>query len=79
MTMPAYSPRLMAGLTAFLAALLLLGCTERQTEVAKDEPGPVPSATQRPGDPEEGYDILVNGGYVTCGIPYAALSRTARP
>ncbi len=33
------------------------------------EIGPVPEYEQRPGDPEKGYDILVNEGYVSCGLP----------
>lgn len=33
------------------------------------EVGPVPPYEQRPGDPFRGYDILVNQGYVSCGIP----------
>lgn len=36
------------------------------------EPGPIPAAEQRTGDPALGYDILINRGYVTCGIPYDA-------
>jgi mono/diheme cytochrome c family protein len=31
--------------------------------------GPVEPSAQRPGDPEAGYDALVNNPYVTCGIP----------
>lgn len=33
--------------------------------------GPVPATTQLPGDPEAGYDTLVNEGYVSCGIPWS--------
>ena len=29
----------------------------------------IPSDTQRAGDPAKGYDYLLNGGYVTCGLP----------
>ena len=29
----------------------------------------VPAEAQRPGDPAKGYDFLINGGYVTCGLP----------
>jgi mono/diheme cytochrome c family protein len=75
------SPRWrLARLAAILAAVALVACTEgRRTEVTKADPGPVPPAAQRPGEPETGYDIVVNGGYLTCGMPYAAWSRTARP
>jgi mono/diheme cytochrome c family protein len=30
---------------------------------------PIPADPQRAGDPTKGYDTLVNGGYITCGIP----------
>src|SRR5205823_4741675 len=26
---------------------------------------------QRAGDPQKGYDALVNDGYVSCGLPYS--------
>ncbi len=29
----------------------------------------VPDEPQRPGDAAKGYDYLINGGYVTCGLP----------
>ncbi|HEX5060873.1 MAG TPA: c-type cytochrome [Kofleriaceae bacterium] len=29
----------------------------------------LPADTQRPGDAAKGYDFLINGGYITCGIP----------
>ena len=29
----------------------------------------VPTDPQRAGDPAKGYDYLVNGGYITCGLP----------
>ncbi len=29
----------------------------------------LPAEQQRAGDPAKGYDFLINGGYVTCGIP----------
>ncbi len=29
----------------------------------------IPGEPQRAGDPAKGYDYLVNGGYITCGIP----------
>ena len=71
------------GLGRGLAAVFLLflsGCTEGpDRNAAKADPGPVPPAQQRPGDPDAGYDTLVNGGHVTCGMPYSAWSRTERP
>jgi mono/diheme cytochrome c family protein len=29
----------------------------------------IPAEEQRQGDPTKGYDYLINGGYVTCGLP----------
>lgn len=69
---------------AIAAAMLLglscmAGCSDNPSpETPKAEPGPVPPAGQREGDPAAGYDTLVNGGYVTCGAPYSAWKR-ARP
>jgi hypothetical protein len=31
----------------------------------------VPAEPQRPGDPRRGYDVLVNGSYIRCGIPWS--------
>lgn len=45
--------------------------------------GPVPIAIdpspQRAGDPQKGYDALVNDGYVGCGIPYSAYAQVFAP
>ncbi len=61
-----------------LLALFVVGCADTQAPpVLKAEPGPVPPAAQRQGDPEIGYDVLVNGSYVTCGRPYSAWVRIA--
>jgi mono/diheme cytochrome c family protein len=57
---------------------LLSACSDRQEDAATvtlAEPGPIPAYEQRSGDPARGYDVLVNGGYITCGIPYAAWRR----
>jgi cytochrome c5 len=37
--------------------------------------GAIPASPQRPGDPRRGYDVIVDGEYLPCGIPaslYAA-------
>ncbi len=39
----------------------------------------IPPSQQRPGDPTAGYDALVNGGYVGCGVPYSAWSQVMGP
>jgi cytochrome c5 len=60
---------------ALIAALVFaVGCG---TEPAGDDDGgslvfpypEIPAEPQRPGDPAKGYDYLINGGYVTCGLP----------
>src|SRR5690242_4515109 len=35
----------------------------------------VPADPQRTGDPAKGYDYLINGGYITCGIPKSLYDR----
>src|SRR5580693_4810287 len=42
--------------------------TPTAPEVAFTYPS-IPADPQRAGDPATGYDTLVNGGYVSCGIP----------
>ena len=65
-----------AALLGFVAA----GCTDSDHPlVVKAEPGAVPPSVQRTGDPQAGYEVLVNGGYMSCGMPYSAWVRTARP
>ncbi|XXF81166.1 c-type cytochrome [Myxococcaceae bacterium GXIMD 01537] len=31
----------------------------------------IPASPQRKGDPKVGYDVLVNEGYVSCGVPWS--------
>ena len=51
---------------------LLVGCG---TESSGSDPTidwpyePLEAEPQRAGDPAKGYDYLINGGYVTCGLP----------
>jgi mono/diheme cytochrome c family protein len=60
------------------AAGLFAACGRpAETPVVLGEPGTLPAATQRRGDPALGYEILVNRGYVTCGLPYDAYARVA--
>ncbi|MBK1645460.1 hypothetical protein CKO25_12550 [Thiocapsa imhoffii] len=62
----------------FLIAVLISGCepgVSEQNGVFKAEVGRVPAADQRPGDPEQGYDALLNRAVVTCGLPYSAYAR----
>lgn len=39
--------------------------------------GIVSAVEQRAGDPERGYDALINAPYVSCGIPFDAYARIA--
>jgi cytochrome c5 len=63
------------GYTLVSLAVLALGCGTEPTQMGDDDGGlvfpypEVPAEQQRPGDPAKGYDFLINGGYVTCGIP----------
>lgn len=41
--------------------------------------GFVPATIQRNGNPQAGYDALINQPYITCGIPFSAYRRTANP
>src|SRR5262249_20838779 len=39
------------------------------------QPVAIAADPQRPGDPQKGYDALVNQGYVGCGVPYTAYAQ----
>lgn len=39
--------------------------------------GPVAASPQRAGDPQAGYQALLNNAYVSCGIPYSAYRQAA--
>lgn len=70
-----YVTVVMTSLTLWLA-----GCTETTTApVAKADPGPVPAVAQRAGDAQVGYRVVVDDTSATCGIPYSAWTRAARP
>lgn len=65
---------------AVTAAIVLfaISCSNGPDQtVLKGEVGPVDSARQRPGDPEAGYEYLVEGRYMSCGMPYTAWRRVA--
>ncbi len=66
-------------LLACASVLAACGSEEPEAEASKSPVGPVPAAEQRPGDPQAGYEALVNNAYVTCGIPYAAYREFAEP
>lgn len=66
-----------AGLIGLVLTLTLLtaGCDQRDM-VNKAEPGEIPPSAQRPGDPDQGYDVLLNRAVVTCGLPLRAYQAT---
>ena len=66
--------RVLPSATVLLLVLPWVAACGRGTDipVIVAEPGPVPAHVQREGDPARGYDILVNRGYVSCGVPYDA-------
>ena len=67
---------------ASIAAVLLIaafgGCADPDdSPVPKAEPGPLLPHPQRPGDPAIGKSIVVDGDYVSCGIPYRAWEKAS--
>ncbi len=65
-----------AQLVAATLILALAGCSERAPEVVIAEPGKIPSAKQRQGDPVAGRLALLNRAVVTCGLPYSAYAAS---
>lgn len=64
-------------LAGLLVALLAVACGRApEAPVSPGEPGPLPVATQRDGDPALGYEILLNRGYVSCGVPSEAYAAS---
>jgi len=60
--------------------LILIGCDSGGRSAVgggKAEVGKIPDYPQRPGDPQRGYDTLINRALVTCGLPYSAYARSA--
>jgi cytochrome c2 len=54
-----------------LSFLVLSGALFAFMNKQSDDPVPIPPSKQRlGGDPQKGYDYLVNGDYVRSGIPY---------
>ena len=63
--------------TALLLILAACG-TEPQLPDVSGYPA-LPADMQRAGDPAKGYDYLVNGGYITCGIPKTLYDQVFAP
>jgi hypothetical protein len=72
--------RPVAAALLLLGLLLMGGCGEREPEVVIAEPGEIPPAKQRPGDPGAGRHALLNRAVVTCGLPHSAyVASTGAP
>jgi mono/diheme cytochrome c family protein len=60
---------------AAVLAMCLLGCSSATDEMAGPAPGPwtrgakIPAEAQDVGDPARGAQILLNGSYMSCGVP----------
>jgi len=67
--------------TAFLVGMIAIGCSTTEPPVEPAWPHPqLPEEDQRVGgDPARGYDYLVNGGYITCGIPKTVFDSVQAP
>jgi mono/diheme cytochrome c family protein len=74
---------LVAGCAA--AATAGAGCSSSSSSAAVDagetlaEPTAIPATSQPAGDPARGYDLLVNGGYISHGVPWSGFSATMTP
>ncbi len=61
----------MKSLKVAVAVVLSLGLLSAFIQLTdKDKPVPVPASPQRVGNPDKGYDYLINGDYIRSGIPY---------
>jgi mono/diheme cytochrome c family protein len=66
---------------ALVVVVALTGCNAGQNMPADMSPPPWASGVQiepdpqRTGDPQKGYDALINDGYVRCGVPWSIYSR----
>lgn len=63
------------------SACWLTACSQKEEadQVSYSPLGVVPATPQRPGDPQNGYEALVNEPYISCGVPYSAYIRNAGP
>lgn len=63
------------------SACLFAACSQKEEaeQVSYSPLGVVPATPQRLGDPQKGYEALVNEPYISCGVPYSAYMRNASP
>jgi mono/diheme cytochrome c family protein len=71
----AAQPIVVVVIAAWGAWAVQSGPAASESERFRSDTGPVPATEQRPGDPDAGYDALVNAPYVSCGLPYSAYAR----
>jgi mono/diheme cytochrome c family protein len=66
--------------TWWLIALVGCGSSSMSAPPPPDFPYPsIAAEPQRAGDPAKGYDYLVNGGYISCGIPKSLYDQVFPP
>ncbi|WP_295399137.1 c-type cytochrome [uncultured Thiocystis sp.] len=66
------------GMLALSASMTGCDRSPREHEgVFKAEVGRVPASPQRPGDPDKGYEALINRSVITCGLPYRVYRKHA--
>jgi mono/diheme cytochrome c family protein len=66
---------------AWVVVGVLAGCGDdvREPKAPQSPVGPVPAYDQRTGDPQRGWDALINEGYVGCGVPLTAYRQVFDP
>ncbi len=57
----------------------LMACEPSPPTVMRSPVGKVPATPQRSGDPENGYRVLTEVGYVRCGVPMTAYRAATEP
>ncbi|MEO8844820.1 MAG: c-type cytochrome [Kofleriaceae bacterium] len=58
-----------------LVVMVLAACVAEPTPHPDWTYAQIPAEPQRSGDPAKGYDYLINGGYITCGVPKTAFDQ----
>ena len=72
----AESRRAVFAVTLTVLAALACGCSDSFDRPApKAEVGAVEASAQRAGDPQAGFEYIVSGEYMTCGMPFNAARR----
>lgn len=64
-------------LIVFLAASCLISLSLISSSASVKKKKPIPASKQRSGNPEKGFQYLINGNYVSSGIPYSLYKNFA--